>query len=92
MSIQDDVMPGGVPIGSPGNQRHVRVLPGGRKAAEAFFDRLSKGGTPNTPAGFPGRGVDVPGGWIGFRPVSGSGEPTIDIRIPGIPIRKLKFV
>ena len=36
---------------------------------------------------------DLPnGGRVGLRSTSGSGEPTIDVDIPGIAIKKLKFV
>jgi hypothetical protein len=42
---------------------------------------------------YPGKIVDLPGGGrVGLRPKSKSGEPTIDIDIPGIPIKKIKFV
>jgi hypothetical protein len=37
--------------------------------------------------------VDLPGGGrVGLRPKSKSGEPTIDIDIPGIPIKRIDFV
>jgi len=65
---------------------------GGKPAADKMFDDLKQGGTQNTPAGYPGQGYDLlGGGWVGLRPTSKSGEPTIDVNIPGIPIRKIKF-
>jgi hypothetical protein len=37
--------------------------------------------------------AEIPGGGsIGLRPVSTSGPPTIDVRIPGLGIREIKFV
>jgi hypothetical protein len=61
--------------------------------AEDFFKKLSNGGTANTPVGYPGKRVSLPGGGsVGLRPVSKKGgPPTIDVNIPGIPITKLKF-
>jgi len=85
-------MPGGNPVGSPGAGRKVRTVPGGKQAADEMFDDLKSGGTANTPQKYPGQGYDLPGGgWVGLRPTSKSGEPTIDIQVPGIPIRKIKF-
>jgi len=85
-------MPGGNPLGMPGPGRKVREVPGGKKEAEKTFDDLKKGGTKNTPAGYPGQGYDLSGGgWVGLRPNSKSGEPTIDVNVPDIPIRKIKF-
>ncbi len=83
------LMPGGQPIGTPGGGRGVRRLPGGLPAAQALFDRLTRGGTPNTPPTYArkGHGFDLPGGgWVGLRPISESdGSPAIDVNIPGIP-------
>jgi hypothetical protein len=97
MSPRDLLFPGGVPIGTPGgkakNNQYIREVPGGPKEASDLFDELAKGGTPKTPATYPGIGAEVVGGgWVGLRPVSKSGPPTIDVDIPGIPIKKLKFV
>src|SRR5688572_9658761 len=91
-SPRDALMPGGNPVGIPSTGRNVRELPGGNQAADDMFKKLAHGGTPNKPAGYPGSGYDLPGGgWVGLRPASKSGEPTIDVNIPGVPIRKLKF-
>jgi hypothetical protein len=69
------------------------VVPGGQVAAEALFDALTPGGIPVIMPTYPGQLVDLPGvGRVGLRPVSESGEPTIDVDIPGIPIKKIKFV
>jgi hypothetical protein len=97
MSAQDLLMPGGNPLGTPGgktkNRQNIREAPGGQSAANNLFGHLTKGGKANTPAGYPGTGIDLPGGgWVGMRPVSKSGPPTIDIDIPNIPIKKIKFV
>jgi hypothetical protein len=92
-SPADLLMPGGSAIGTPGSRPTVRVVPGGRIAADALFDALTAGGTPVVSPTYPGQMVDLPGGGrVGFRPVSKSGEPTIDVDIPGIPIKKIKFI
>jgi hypothetical protein len=87
------LMPGGQPIGIPGAGRQVWEVPGGSREAEELFANLSQGCTVNTPPGYPGKGCQLPGGgWVGLRPKSRSGVPTIDVNIPGMPIRKIKFV
>lgn len=97
MAVDDVLMPGGNPIGTPGGRNKcrpdIREVPGGQKAAEGFFRDLVQGGSSNTPAGYPGIGMDLPGGgWVGLRPVSKSGPPTIDVDVTGVPIKKLKFI
>jgi hypothetical protein len=88
----DILMPGGVPVGVPGTRPGIRELPGGMAAAQDMFDKLKAGGTPDTPPSYPGRRYKLPGGgWVGLRPASKSGPPTIDVNIPGIPIDKIKF-
>jgi hypothetical protein len=50
-------------------------------------------GTPDTPPDYPGEGTRLPNGdWIGYRPTSKSGPPTIDINVDGIPFDKIKFL
>lgn len=92
--ITNLLLPSGTPIGKPGSQRKNRVVSGGMAAAQRLFQQLSLGGSDNTPATYPGKGVDLSGGigWVGLRPISKSGPPTIDVKIPGIPIGKIKFV
>jgi hypothetical protein len=86
-------MPNGMPVGSQGSKASIREVPGGTKEADDFFDDLTVGGTPVTLPGYPGKMMDLPGGGrVGLRPKSKSGEPTIDVDIPGIPIKKVKFV
>jgi RHS repeat-associated protein len=88
----DILMPGGSPVGSPGGKPTIRELPGGQPAAQDLFDQLAQRGTDVTPAKYPGKMVELPGGdWVGLRPVSKSGPPTIDTNIKGIPITKIKF-
>ncbi len=87
------LMPGGKPIGVPGPGRQVQEVAGGQKEADDLFEDLTKSGILNTPSGYPGKGCALPGGgWVGLRPKSKSGPPTIDVNIPGLPIRKIKFV
>jgi hypothetical protein len=60
---------------------------------------LTQGGKAITPAGYPGELIELPNGrgTIGYRPVSRSGRPTIDVNAldangQPIPIEKIKFV
>jgi hypothetical protein len=85
-------MPQGRAVGSKGSKPSIRQLPGGQNAADNFFNDLSSGGKPAVVPTYPGKMIDLPGGGrVGLRPKSGSGEPTIDVDIPGIPVKKIKF-
>jgi hypothetical protein len=91
-TISDLLLPGGQQVGASGSLDVIRELPGGQQAAEALFRRLTKDGTDVTPSGHPGLHVQMPDrGHIGYRPISRSGPPTIDVNVAGIAIRKLKF-
>jgi hypothetical protein len=84
----DILAPGGQPIGVRlgGARDSIRTLPGGEPAAEAMFQRLISGRNPVdiTPPTYQGRLVRLDdGSIIGFRPVSTSGPPAININIPG---------
>ncbi|HEX4142880.1 MAG TPA: hypothetical protein VHY91_04960 [Pirellulales bacterium] len=58
-----------------------------------MFNDLTKGGTLVARPTHPGQLFRLPGGgMVGMRPISKSGPPTIDVNIPGIPIRKIKFI
>ena len=75
-----------------GSKPSIREVPGGQQAADEFFERLTVGGIPMITPSYPGEMVDLPGGGrVGLRPISDSGEPTVDIDIEGIPIKKIKF-
>jgi hypothetical protein len=90
---RDLLMPNGKPVGSEGNNPTIREVRGGQTEADRLFGDLAAGGKPIHLPGYPGKMVDLPaGGRVGLRPKSKSGEPTIDIDIPGIPIKKIKFV
>jgi hypothetical protein len=92
-SPNDLLMPNGQPIGTKGSKASIREVPGGLKAAEDLFDNLTVGGKPATVPVYPGKVVELPGvGRVGLRAKSKSGAPTIDVDIPGIPIKKIKFV
>jgi hypothetical protein len=92
-SPQDLLMPKGKPIGTEGSKPSIREIPGGQKAADDLFTDLTSGGKAAAVPTYPGKMVDLPGGGrVGLRPKSKSGEPTIDVDIPGIPIKKIKFV
>jgi hypothetical protein len=91
--VEEALRPGGRLIGSEGTSSQVRIMKGGLSEARRLFDQLSAGGTALTETTYPGTLVRLPtGGTVGLRPVSTSGPPTIDVRIPGIGIREIKFV
>jgi hypothetical protein len=78
--VMDKVMPDGAPIGVPGRGRDIRELPGGLEGARDLFDFLSTGGTSYL-SGSDVTVFTLPGGagYVTFRPISGSGDPAIDI-------------
>lgn len=92
-SPRDILMPGERAVGKPGENSGVRELPGGNKEAEDFVLGLGKGGQDITPDGHTGIVIQLPGGggFVGYRPRSKSGPPTVDVNIPGIGIREIKF-
>lgn len=89
--------PGGKPIGTSrgGARPAIRTLPGGEPAARQMFQRLieGRGGVDATPAGYPGQIIRLPdGSRIGYRPVSRSEDPAVDINITGFPlVKRLHF-
>jgi RHS repeat-associated protein len=89
------LMPGGNPIGTEGSDATIREVQGGLPEAQNFFNQVSSGGTPVQGSTYPGTLVQVPGGGtVGLRTVmsnSPSTAATIDVNIPNIPIRKIKF-
>jgi len=92
-SPQDLLQPEGEPIGEPGSSPEIRELPGGGAAAEGMFGKLTEGGKDVTPADHPGKLVRLPdGSYIGLRPQSQSGPPTVDVKVPGVGIKKVKFL
>lgn len=94
MAVNNVLLPGGKPVGTPGSNATVRVVPGELQEAEEFFDELTQGGKDITPPSYVGRMVELPGGGgiVGIRPASKSGPPTIDVNVPSVPFRKIKFV
>jgi uncharacterized protein RhaS with RHS repeats len=99
LSPADLLMPGGRQIGKDGAKKTVRVIsPAGATEAEMMFDQLTAGGTKFA-GEYGGKGMSLPGGgFVGMRDyATGTGaraapDVTIDVNIPGIPVRKLKFV
>lgn len=90
--VDDVLRPGGELLGKSGSSDAIRLVEGGAENAESMFLRLAEGGFDITPPGHSGMLVELPGGgYVGYRPVSSSGPPTIDVNIPGIPIREVKF-
>lgn len=71
-------------IGTEGANPSIRQLPGGRSAAQDFFDKYSRGGTDSTPPGFGGAAggqqVTMPDGTVmNIRYVSASGDPAVTV-------------
>lgn len=92
--VRDRIFPGGMPLGTPGTSPNIREVPGDEDSALDFFIDLVDvpGATDITPPGHPGLLYDVPGvGVFGYRPTSKSGPTTIDVDIPGLKIRKIKY-
>jgi len=87
--------PAGRLIGRAGTSARTRILQGGQTEAETLFNQLVRetGATPVSKPGLAGF-AELPGGGgtIGFRTVSTSGPPTIDVRVPGLGIREIKFI
>lgn len=95
--VEDLLVPGGTPIGSPGTTKEIRNVPGGLAAAEEMFEELARLGEKVERPSYPGQTAFLPViGEVGFRPASrrGRGEPTIDVNaiVAGVEIQKLKFV
>jgi hypothetical protein len=88
--------PNGVLIGAAGSRPWIRELFGGSDVAEQMFQDLTEGGTPYMPATYTGTAGYMmrDGSWIGYRPISESELPTIDLNIPyfGETLQKLKFL
>lgn len=93
--IRTLLLPDGKPIGESGTSLNIRVIKGNATDAERLFTELSSGGEDVTPSDHVGRLVKLPGDrYVGFRPVSASGPPTIDVNAPetkGI-VDKIKFI
>ncbi|MEM7048667.1 MAG: RHS repeat-associated core domain-containing protein [Acidobacteriota bacterium] len=88
------VRPAGRLIGVAGSSKKIRFLPGGEKAAQKLFGRLSRGGSVVSRG--PGR-VTVklaPGATVSYRAKSrsASGHSTINLDLPGLKVRKIKFL
>lgn len=67
----------------------------GLEGAQGLFGDLTKGQggkDVSTDAGYPGTLIQLPNGdYIGIRPVSDSGAPTVDTKISGAPRESIKF-
>lgn len=87
---------GGEPLGQPARRgSKVRRVNGGEAEAEKLFEGLARLGHDDPIPNLPFRRVVLPGGGHAvYRPVSKSGEPTIDVnvKIEGLGNVKFKFV
>jgi hypothetical protein len=92
-TAEDILRPGGYLIGNAGTSSKIRILQGSADDAAKLFDELAAGGRPRTGTTYPGRIVELPnGGVVKLRPSGTTGNfPTIDVDIPGIGIREIKF-
>ncbi len=89
---KDILNPNGNPIGQQGKRPEIRIEKGGDKAAKELYDKLSKGGKPDTPPRYQGEGTRLPNGdWVGYRLESRSGSPTVDVNIDGVTFDKIHF-
>jgi hypothetical protein len=102
-TTEETLMPSGQPIGvkatGPRASARLREVQGGQAAAERLFEELTRHGADITPAGYPGTLIQLPNGkgTVGYRKVSKSGVPTIDVNVMDavgqpIPVAKIKFV
>jgi hypothetical protein len=94
-SVTDMLMPGGSAIGKAGTSDTIREISGDLSDARAMFGRLSRGGRVVAETSKLTR-VELPGGGVvqlrtSMSALSPNTAATIDINIPGINIRKLKF-
>lgn len=92
-AIMDVLMPGGKAIGQRRDGAQTRDVPGQEAGASRLYDRLTAGATDITPKNFPGFVRKLPSGQtITYRqPSRAQSAPTIELNIPGIPIRRLRF-
>ncbi len=86
------LLPGGKPIGGSAGRETYRAVSGSKSSADDMFRRLTDGGTGGTPPISPGTHIQMPNGnSFGYRGHTGNGSVSIDVRVPGVNITKLKF-
>lgn len=87
-------MPNGKPIGTPGSSPRIREVQGTLDDALNMLVDLA-GNAPQHTGSYKGIGVDLPnGGFAGVRNIMTNSPGTnanLDVKIPGIPIDKIKF-
>jgi RHS repeat-associated protein len=98
LSAADLLVPNGVRIGEAGASAGIRIIQGGPVEAGTLFEQLTAGGTP-VAGNYPGTLVNLgSGGTVGLRTLATgtlarlAPAVTIDVNIPGIAIRELKFI
>jgi hypothetical protein len=88
--------PDGEPLGElPRARSKVRRVQAGAREAQQLFQRLAQLGHDAPIPTYFGSRVHIPGvGIVGYRPVSKSGEPTVDVNvsIEGLENVKFKFM
>lgn len=94
-TCSDILTPNGQPIGQPGTSPDIRELIGDVGDAQKMFDDLTKGGQVVNKPTYPGTITQVPeGGTVGLRTQmskSPGTNATIDVNVPNIPVKKVKF-
>lgn len=91
----DILRPGGRLIGTAGTNKTIRMVTGGQEAALDMFKKLVRttGATVSHKEGLDGFAQLAGGGTLKYRAFStfGAGLPTIDVTVPGLSIREIKF-
>lgn len=90
----DVLMPSGSAIGRAGTDATIREIAGGLPQAQSMFGQLTQGGRVVAQTAALTR-VELPGGgFVQLRTVMSKSPitaATIDVNVPGIAIRKIKF-
>ncbi|MBI5623804.1 MAG: hypothetical protein HY924_08505 [Elusimicrobia bacterium] len=94
--VRNLLTPAGQRIGQAGSSADIRIVRGTIQDAEALFSRLTQGAkiVPHPILGPAGRLAELANnsGSLALRSVSKSGPPTIDVNVPGVNIREIKFI
>src|SRR5260370_32325665 len=77
------------PSANPGNTPWCRLVGDRQQHDEVWNEFQTELGRDPRPVGPEGaiQKIDVPGGYVQYRPWSDTGGSTIDVRVPGQPIR-----
>jgi HK97 family phage portal protein len=94
-TVEDLLMPEGQRLGQAGTSGTIREVQGTAQDAQTFFDQLTQGGTLLPDSSYTGVRMNLSnGGTASIRNISAASPntaATIDVEIPNIPIKKIKF-